>query len=70
MKINLRVNQKEHVLDIQPGETLLNVLRGVGYYGVKHGCESGECGACAVLLDGRAGQFLFAAGGTGGRACA
>ena len=53
MKINLRVNQKEHVLDIQPGETLLNVLRGLGYYGVKHGCESGECGACAVLLDGR-----------------
>jgi putative selenate reductase molybdopterin-binding subunit len=53
MKINLRVNQKEHVLDIQPGETLLNTLRGLGYFGVKHGCESGECGACAILLDGR-----------------
>ena len=53
MKITLWVNQKEHALDIQPGETLLNALRGLGYYGVKHGCETGECGACAVLLDGR-----------------
>ena len=29
------------------------MLRGLGYYGAKHGCESGECGACAVLIDNR-----------------
>ncbi|NIL96295.1 MAG: xanthine dehydrogenase, partial [Planctomycetales bacterium] len=32
---------------------LLNVLRYTGHHGVKHGCETGECGACTVLLDGR-----------------
>ena len=53
MKLHLWVNQKEHVLDSLPGDTLLNALRRLGYFGVKHGCESGECGACAVLVDGR-----------------
>jgi putative selenate reductase molybdopterin-binding subunit len=53
MKIHLWVNQKEHDLEVLPGDNLLNVLRGLGYYSVKHGCENGECGACAVLLDGR-----------------
>lgn len=33
--------------------SLLDLLRREGYWGVKHGCETGECGACAVLLDGR-----------------
>ncbi len=53
MQLNLTVNAVEHELVVSPGETLLSALRRLGYYGVKHGCESGECGACAVLLDGR-----------------
>ena len=53
MKIKLLVNRTQHLLDVSPGETLLNALRTLGYFGVKHGCETGECGACAILLDGK-----------------
>lgn len=53
MKLNLTINQTRHEVDVNPGDYLLKVLRGLGYYGAKHGCESGECGACAVLIDNR-----------------
>jgi putative selenate reductase molybdopterin-binding subunit len=53
MKISLKVNGKDHEVDTNPGENLLSVLRALGYVGAKHGCESGECGACTVLLDGK-----------------
>lgn len=54
MKITLTVNAKRRELEIAAGETLLEVLRRAGYKSVKKGCGSGDCGACAVLLDGRA----------------
>jgi len=53
MKLHLNVNQTDHEVNIPPGASLLNVLRSLGYFGVKHGCETGECGACTVLLDGK-----------------
>ncbi len=53
MKIQLHVNDVLHEVAVAPGETLLKVLRRLGFYSVKHGCETGDCGACAVLLDGR-----------------
>jgi putative selenate reductase molybdopterin-binding subunit len=54
MKIHLVVNGVPREWDIMPGEILLQVLRRQGYYGVKHGCDTGECGACTILLDGKA----------------
>ena len=53
MKINLTINDKAHQIEINPGDTLLKVLREQGYFGVKHGCETGECGACTILLDAK-----------------
>jgi len=52
MRIELEANGRRHEVEIQPGEMLLPVLRRLGLWSVKHGCESGDCGACLVLLDG------------------
>ena len=49
----LRVNGEDHPVTFAPYKTLLEVLReDLGLTGTKHGCELGECGACAVLVDG------------------
>ena len=53
MLITLTLNGESRNFEARPDESLLRVLRRNGLFGVKHGCESGECGACAVLLDGR-----------------
>jgi putative selenate reductase molybdopterin-binding subunit len=53
MRVQLLVNDVLHEIEASPGESLLKVLRRLGYFSVKHGCETGECGACAVLLDGK-----------------
>ena len=51
--ISLIVNGERHDTLCQPNLTLLEVLReNLQLTGTKHGCELGECGACAVLLDG------------------
>src|SRR5262249_5643860 len=51
--IRLRLNGEEVETSFAPYKTLLEVLReDLGHCGTKHGCELGECGACAVVLDG------------------
>jgi aerobic-type carbon monoxide dehydrogenase small subunit (CoxS/CutS family)/CO/xanthine dehydrogenase FAD-binding subunit len=52
-RIELRVNGVLRHPEAEARTTLMQLLRGEGLWGVKHGCETGECGACAVLLDGR-----------------
>ena len=51
-EINVSVNGNDESLDVRGEETLLRALRRVGYVEVKLSCEGGDCGACAVLLDG------------------
>src|SRR5438034_6069839 len=52
--IHLRVNGEPVEVAFAPHKTLLEVLReDLGLTGTKHGCELGECGCCAVLVDGR-----------------
>ena len=53
--ITLTVNQKEYELAVSPSMTLIDLLRdGLNLMGVKEGCGIGECGACTVLLNGKA----------------
>jgi carbon-monoxide dehydrogenase small subunit len=52
--IKLKVNGKQLELLAAPNSTLLEILRNNGHVEVKCGCEKGDCGACAVILDGEA----------------
>ena len=52
--IALRINRKAYKLDVEPRETLLDVMRErLDLTGSKKGCDHGQCGACTVHIDGR-----------------
>jgi aerobic-type carbon monoxide dehydrogenase small subunit (CoxS/CutS family) len=54
VRMKLHVNGEEQEILFHPYKTLLEVLREeLNLTGTKHGCELGECGACAVLVDGQ-----------------
>ena len=63
MELRLTVNGQPRQWTIAPGDLLLDVLRREGFFGVKRGCEKGECGSCTVLVDGQAVNscLMFAA---------
>ncbi|MGE5582157.1 MAG: (2Fe-2S)-binding protein [Bacillota bacterium] len=52
--LDLKVNGELRSAVVRPADTLLEVLRRqLGLTGAKIGCESGDCGACTVLVDGK-----------------
>src|SRR5689334_19796101 len=53
IQISLTVNGDTKHWDIAPGDLLLDVLRREGFFGVKRGCENGQCGSCTVLVNGK-----------------
>lgn len=54
-ELKINVNGKDHELKIEPELRLLDLLREkLELVGTKEGCGEGECGACTVIMDGRA----------------
>ena len=56
-RVVLKVNGEAHTVDVDPATPLLYVLSDdLGLRGPKFGCGLGQCGACTVLIDGRAAR--------------
>ena len=52
--IELRVNEENYKVEIEPRRTLLEVLRdNLGLTGAKKACDRGDCGACTVIIEGK-----------------
>jgi aerobic-type carbon monoxide dehydrogenase small subunit (CoxS/CutS family) len=54
VRITFELDGRQVTAEVPPGETLMDTLRQLGAASVKDGCANGDCGSCAVLVDGRA----------------
>ena len=63
IELRFTVNGHTVTMDALPAESLMWLLRRLGWTGVKNGCDNGDCGSCAVLVDGKAVNacLMFAA---------
>lgn len=52
MEMKFKLNGKAVTAEITPGTMLLNLVRELGCYSVKCGCETTNCGLCTVWIDG------------------
>lgn len=53
MEIRFRLNGKQVQAEVRPNTVLLDLVRELGCYSVKRGCETANCGLCTVWLDGK-----------------
>jgi len=53
MQIKLWINNKEFTDDIAPDTLLIDFLRSMGFFSVKRGCNTSNCGLCTVLLENK-----------------
>ena len=59
--VTLTINKKKQTLNLDPRVTILDLLReNLELYGTKKGCDHGQCGACTVLINGRATNSCLA----------
>ena len=67
MELRFELNGKPVAAEIEAGELLFDVLRRLGCYSVKCGCETTNCGLCTVWVDGK--PMLSRSCGTYGKPC-
>ncbi|MCY0859086.1 MAG: glyceraldehyde dehydrogenase subunit gamma [Sulfolobaceae archaeon] len=53
VKIRLKINGKLYETEVEPRRLLVHVLRDLGFTGVHIGCDTSNCGACTVIMNGR-----------------
>lgn len=51
MRLSFRLNGKQVETDVRPDMLLLDLVRDLGCYSVKRGCETANCGLCTVLMN-------------------
>lgn len=53
MKISIYINNKKHTPEIEPECSLYELVRKLGYLGVKKGCDTSNCGLCTLWVEGK-----------------